>query len=265
MFLGAGVSKSALNTMPSWAELLREMGANAKLQKDKKLIDSLIRSGRLLDAAELANSLMMPADRNALLERRFRLQPPPISELYADVLALDPKVCITTNYDQFIEKNFEHFSGFGAHQVRTYKYEHLLSDLRSPARIILKIHGCITDPPSIVLDRKSYFDAKSKHPGVYEVVSALLTVNTVLFLGYSMGDPDIQIVLEEVNSKLKTDHPHYAFLQKFEHPSLRDAYKHTYNIEFIEYPKGRHEAFPDALHELRLAVEAVRASTGMRV
>jgi hypothetical protein len=80
-----------------------------------------------------------------------------------------------------------------------------------------------------------------------------------------MSDPDIQLVLEGVNSKSKTDHRHFAFVPKFEHPSLRDANKHTYNIEFIEYPTGRHERFLEALKELREAVAATRASTGARV
>ncbi len=266
IFLGAGVSKAACPDLPSWSQLLEEMKEFASLRKDKKLIKKLVRSGRLLDAAELVNSLLLPADRKTILESKFRLNPPPISEIYADILALDPKVCITTNYDQLIEKNFEHFSGGQkSHNIRSYKYDNFLSDLRSPSRVILKIHGCITDSSSIVLDRKSYFNAKVENPGMYDAVTALSTVNTILFLGYSMGDPDIQLVLEGVNSKLKTDHRHFAFVPKFEHPSLRDAHKHTYNIEFIEYPTGRHERFPEALKELRSAVEAMRASTGTRI
>lgn len=80
-----------------------------------------------------------------------------------------------------------------------------------------------------------------------------------------MSDPDIQIVLEGVNSRLKTDHSHYALVPRFEHPSLRSANTHTYNINFIEYPSGKHAEFPKALKELREAVQATRASTGMRV
>ena len=161
IFLGAGVSKAANPQLPSWTALLQEMKTHANLKKDRELIQKLIRTGRLLDAAELVNSLMIPADRKAMLEAKFRLNPPPISEIYDHILALDPKVCIITNYDQLIEKNFEHFSGGQtSHQVRTYKYENFLSDLRSPSRVILKIHGCITDPSNIVLDRKSYFNAQ---------------------------------------------------------------------------------------------------------
>jgi hypothetical protein len=266
IFIGAGISKAAHGAMPSWPDLLNEMRMQVSLKKDRDLARKLIRSGRLLDAAELINSILLPADRRAILEAKFRLMPSPISEIYDYILALDPKVCITTNYDQLIEKNFECYSGgMSSHQVRTYTYDNFLSDLRSPARVILKMHGCITDTSNIVLDRKSYFNAKADNPGMYETIKALCTVNTILFLGYSMGDPDIQLVLEDVNSRSKTDHRHFAFVPKFEHPSLREANKHAYNIEFIEYAQGRHDLVPASLRELRDDVVATRASSGSRV
>ena len=105
MFLGAGISKAAHGAMPSWASLLEQMTEKISLKKDKDLIKKLIRFGRLLDAAELINSQILPADRRVILEGKFRLNPAPISSVYEDILALDPKVCITTNYDQLIEKN----------------------------------------------------------------------------------------------------------------------------------------------------------------
>ena len=100
---------------------------------------------------------------------------------------------------------------------------------------------------------------------MYETIKALCTVNTVLFIGYSMGDPDIQLVLEDINAKAKSDHRHYALVPKFEHPSLREANRHTYNVDFIEYPKDRHDLVPAALSELKGAVVATRASSGAKV
>ena len=266
LFLGAGVSKAAIPALPSWSELLKELSTSVILKKDQKLLRSLIKNGRFLDAAELINSLTVAADRRAFFEAKFHFKPTPTSEIYNDILSLDAKVCITTNYDQLIEKNFEHYSGgVSSHKVRTYKYANFLSDLRSPGRVILKLHGCVTDAASIVLDRRSYFNARAENPGIYDVVTALSIVNTILFLGYSMSDPDIQLVLEGVNSRVKTDHTHFALVPRFEHPSLRTANTHTYNINFIEYPAGKHDEFPKALRALREAVEATRASTGLRV
>ncbi len=266
LFLGAGVSAAAVPELPSWTELLREISSELEKAKDKKLLKSLVSKQRLLDAAELVSSLKSATERRAFFERKFKFVPVPKISFYEDILSLDAKVCITTNYDQLIEKNFEYAGGgSGSHQVRDYMYNNFLSDLRSSSRVILKLHGCITNPGSIVLDKRSYFDARAKYGGIYEAVVALSTVNTVLFLGYSINDPDIQLVLENVNLKMKTDHPHYALVPKFEHPSLREAAAHTYNIDFIEYPRGEHSQFPLALKKLRQEVEEHRAGTGTRL
>ncbi|WP_226638396.1 SIR2 family protein [Novosphingobium profundi] len=266
IFIGAGISKAAKSEMPSWPKLLTDMSAHITTKKDKKLTDKLIKNGRLLDAAELISSLVLPADRRSILENQFKIKPEPISEIYSDILSLDQKICITTNYDQFIEKNFEHFSGTGvSHQVRLYTYKKILSDIRSPSRILIKLHGCISDPPDIVLDKRSYFKAKSENPGIYETIKALCTLNTVLFLGYSMNDPDIQLILEDINAVSSTEHRHFALVPKFEHPSLREANSQTYNINFIEYANGRHDLVPKYINELRSSVESTRASYGTRI
>ncbi|WP_164516592.1 SIR2 family protein [Minwuia thermotolerans] len=262
--MGSGVTKSALPTLPNWPDLLSELAERVDKKKDVALVKSLIRRDRLLDAAELINSLLSPVERRAIFENKFLFTPPPQAEIYRYLLDLDFKVCITTNYDQFLEKNFEYHSGGAiAYQVRTYKYDNFLADLRSPSRTILKLHGCITDPSSIILDRQPYFKAKANNPGIYDIVEALSTVNTVLFFGYSINDPDIQLILERIHARSRTDHPHYALVSKFEHPSLRKALNETFNVSFVEYPKGIHQEFPEAVKELRDAVKAERARFGI--
>lgn len=56
----------------------------------------------------------------------------------------------------------------------------LLDQVRSPQRTIAKIHGCITEPNDLVLDRMSYFKARQLNHGFFQVMSALFTTHTVL-------------------------------------------------------------------------------------
>ena len=264
LFIGAGLSKAAVPDLPSWPDLLSALVQNVGAKKDQELVRRLVRNGRLLDAAELINSVTIAADRRAYLQGIFLRNPTPHSDLYKNLLDLDCKVCITTNYDQLIEKNFEHFSGAqAAYQVRTYKYRNFLADLRSPGRTILKLHGCITEPEGVILDRQSFFKAKTENPGMYDAVAALSTVNTVLFLGYSINDPDIQLILEGVHARSATDHTHFALVSRFEHPSLRNALSATYNVTFVEYPMGAHGEVPKAIAELRNLVKETRAAVGI--
>lgn len=264
VFLGSGFSKAAVPKLPTWGELLKELSSKLPTANSKALVAKLIRQGRLLDAAELITSGVNAPDMHNLLRDRFQLRPPPMNEIYNDLLQIDPKTIITTNYDELIEKNFDHYSGgSSSHSIRTQTSKSLLADLRSPIRNIVKLHGCITETDHIVLDRRSFFKAQADNIGFFDIIRSLMSVNTVLFLGYSMSDPDIQLILENTNMSSPSTNPHYALVSKFEHPSLKNANSETYNTYFLEYPAGDHAKFPLALGQLREQVRQVRADRGI--
>ncbi|WP_312478792.1 SIR2 family protein [Stutzerimonas nitrititolerans] len=263
-FIGSGLSKAAHNNLPTWPKLLEKLSEDIPTRKTRELIKQLIKQGKMLDAAQIIHDALPKADMNAKLRATFQVRPIPNSEIYNDLLQMDPKTIVTTNYDELLEKNFEHFSqGNEAHSICDHKASKLVTDLRSPIRSIVKMHGCITNPSDVVLDRSSYFKAKRDNPGLFNTITSLMTVNTVLFLGYSINDPDIQLILENINIYSNSDHPHYALMSKFEHQSIRLAMKETFNVEFVEYPSGQHQMVPDAVSRLRESVTSLRAIRGI--
>jgi hypothetical protein len=52
-------------------------------------------------------------------------------------------------------------------------------------------------------------------------------------------------------------------MEKFEHSAIRHAITKTYNIEFIEYPKGLHASAVDGVAELKGRVIDFRAARGI--
>jgi hypothetical protein len=264
LFVGAGISKAAAPASPKWSDLLTSLSTKLKKKADQILVSQLIRQNALLDAAQIISDGVGRADINAELRANFQPNPTPHHELYNFMLALDLKTVVTTNYDEFLEKNFEHYSGGNAaYSVSRYTSADLLEHLRSPSRLIVKMHGCISEPGKIVLDRSSYFTAKQQNRGFFDVLSALFTVNTVLFLGYSLGDPDMQIILENIHSASSSGHGHYSLLPKQRHRSLVGALRNSYNITCIEYPEGAHENVPEYLLSLSAAVSEDRSARGI--
>jgi hypothetical protein len=264
LFIGAGLSKTAHPPMPTWTQLLQSLSARLEKAVDRKLVLKLISQYRLLDAAQIITDGIERADLNAYLRDTFQIRPSPHHAVYDSILKLDLKTVITTNYDEFLEKNFDHFSGgVAAYNVCKHTSKDLLNQVRSPQRTIAKIHGCITEQNDLVLDRMSYFKAHQDNHGFFNVISSLFTTNTVLFIGYSLGDPDLQIILENIHSSASSTHGHYALLPKMEHRSMVKAVKHSYNISCIEYPAGHHAVVPDCIAELQASVEAVRAGRGI--
>lgn len=264
LFIGSGISKSACPALPTWSALLIKLSDKLGRKREKELVKQLIRQGKLLDAAQVVRDSVPKADINAELRNIFQVRPIPFNNIYSDMLLLDPKTIITTNYDEFIEKNFEHFSsGSETHSISDHKSDKLLNDMRSPIRSIVKMHGSVDDPSSAVLDRSSYFEARQKNPSMFSIISSAMTVNTVLFLGYSISDPDIQITLENINLSSPSDHRHCALVPKFDHPSLRSALTRTYNVDFVEYPAGDHGNVALAVQELRESVISLRQRRGI--
>lgn len=264
LFIGAGISKAASPAMPTWGQLLTGLSAKLAKKSDQKVVTQLIRQNSLLDAAQVISDGVGRADINAKLREKFQPNSTPHHDVYQNILSLDLKTIITTNYDEFIEKNFEYYSGGNiAYSLCRYTSDDLLEHLRSPSRLIVKVHGCITEPGKIILDRYSYFKERQKNRGFFDVISALFTVNTVLFLGYSLGDPDMQIILENIHAASESSHGHYSLLPKQKHRSLVGAFKQTYNISCLEYPEGAHNLVPSYLTSLAAAVKADRSARGI--
>ncbi|KQY36458.1 SIR2 family protein [Rhizobium sp. Root483D2] len=166
LFIGAGISKAASPTTPTWGQLLSSLSRKLEKKADQKLVTQLIKQNGLLDAAQIISDGVGRADINARLREVFQPNATPHHSIYKYILDLDLKTIVTTNYDEFMEKNFEYYSGGNAaYSVCRYASVDLLEHLRSPSRLVVKAHGCITEPGKIVLDRSSYFKARQNNRG----------------------------------------------------------------------------------------------------
>jgi hypothetical protein len=256
IFLGAGASAGSKSlddqtqSPPTWGNLLEGIKSIARDCTSKPIADGLIKKEKYLDAAEVLFGSINSADfasyiREVMAEPRYQA-----SDIHEHVLNLDPKIVVTTNYDDIYDNYCKSGKEQGLYNVCKYYESHLVSDLRSPVRQIIKAHGCISDPSKIVLTRSQYFRERQSYPNFYRVLDALFLTNTLLFLGYSLSDPDIQLMLENSNITYKASHPHYALVEEGMEPSIKKAYKEAYNIDFIEFPAGEYGKANDLLEEL---------------
>ncbi len=263
VFLGSGASAQSLSRdgkrrPPTWKQLLQKLCNRVPGSEAKKVAQSMINKGAFLDAAEVIVSQIPRGDLTKILRDEFkkpRFGPSPIHQA---VLQIDPKVVITTNFDQVYENYCSHGDAAEGYNVCRYDETHLVTDLRSPIRLIVKAHGCISDVSNIILTKSGYFGARQKHSDFYKVLDSLFLTHTLFFVGYSLKDPDIQLVLENANIAAPSDHPHYALVPRFPHDSIRVACSMSYNIEFIEYSSGSHRFVTQVLGELADQVTAFR-------
>lgn len=266
--LGSGVSCQAVDQHgerpPSWERLLEQLRDNTLDSDDSKaLVTEFIAERRYLDAAEIIRLKGRAAEFNARIYSTFiqRNYLPSLShELLVDIA---PKIFVTTNYDTIVEGALIKASGHNSFTQFEYTRDGLLDAIRSPSTILIKLHGCAKYAAEIILSRSDYFKLRKKHAGLFDLVSALYRLNTVLFIGCGIEDPDINLILENNQIQADTRNPSYAMVgSKSYAAKLRDTVKSQYNIDLICYEQADvndHSRFQPSLEQLSGQVSALRA------
>lgn len=262
IFLGAGASAGSISSDGSknpstWETFLNDLKGKMRVASSK-VVDEMIVQKRYLDAAEIILNNVPQADFTGYIREEFvrpRYKPSPIHEA---VLEIDPKIVVTTNYDDIYDNFCRQGDAVDGYNVCKYYEDHLVSDLRSPVRLIVKAHGCVSDSSKIILSRSHYFREKQNHENFFKVLESLFLTHTVLFIGYSLSDPDIQLILENSNIAAKSAHPHYIAISDNIEASLKESYKRTYNLEFIEFQQGNYQELNEGLTELAEDIKSYR-------
>lgn len=217
---------------------------------DKVLVATLITKERFLDAAEMIVAKANQADYSAFMRRVFVEPRFGHSPIHEQVYKLDPKVVVTTNYDDMYENYCKLGKGSQAFNVCRYHEPHAINDVRSTMRCILKVHGCVSNPQLTVLSRTQYHRSKRDYPAYFNLLDSLFVANTLLFVGCSLVDPDFQLLLEGTNIKCPSAHPHYAVLESGQPEPLRQTMRTVYNVQCLEYNQGDHNEVVAGLKDL---------------
>lgn len=264
IFIGAGASAGAISTdgmkrPPTWSKLLDDLiSLMNNNNDDEEVINNFIEKEKFLEAAEIIFTNISPADFSGFVREEFitpRFIP---SDIHKSILDIDPKIVMTTNYDDIYDNFCRTGAAKDGYNISKYYESHITSDLRSPTRLIIKVHGCVSDASKIILTKSQYFKARQENLSFYKILDSLFLTHTILFLGYSLTDPDIQLVLENANISAPSSHPHYFVTGNNIHEAIKEANKKAYNIEFIEYNAGEHNELNEGLFELAENVKTAR-------
>ena len=105
---------------------------------------------------------------------------------------------VTTNWDLFLEEIFPDF--------RVYiGQDELISAAPQSFEEIYKIHGCCTQPNSLVSTESDYQTFMTRNPYLAAKLLTVFMEHPVIFFGYSLNDPNIIEILRSIISCFTTE------------------------------------------------------------
>ena len=121
----------------------------------------------------------------------------------------------------------------------------------------------INEINKMIFTKSQYHGAKRRYPNFYEILKSLFITNTLLFVGCSLTDPDVCLLLEEVKIIGSSAKPYYVLIKQDEqNPVAIEDWKDSYNIIALEYGPD-HEDLTTSLKDLGDQVLSHRATLGI--
>jgi hypothetical protein len=264
LFLGAGISKNATNAAGerpvNWDEFLKVLATQVPAGDKRDAVTECITEGDLLTACEIARkALRADVFRGELLrqisEKRF--QP---ATIHRDLVEIDSRIVLTTNFDKLYDMQ-ANTTLHGDVLIKNYYDEDIADILRRPQRCVLKVHGTIDAPDRTIFTRSDYASARTKYQHFYHTLEALFVTHTFVFLGASMRDPDIRLILEDYAYRYASARPHFMVMPigTTTGPVL-DILEESMGLRTIPYdPTNHHAELAQGIAELKSLVNAERA------
>lgn len=172
VFVGAGVS--ANSGLPTWNKLIDQLRLDLGIELEKE--DNLKVAQFYYDTWGKQKYLQKISD---IFDEYMNA---PTNEIHNEIFKIQPRHIITTNYDSLIEKKMDE---------EITKYSVIRSDSDIPYtqanRFLIKMHGDL-EIKNIVLKENDYLDYQINFPMISTLIKSIIMNNTVLFIGYSLGD-----------------------------------------------------------------------------
>jgi hypothetical protein len=245
ILVGAGASKGA--GLPLWGDLLGQLVATAESDAliDKSRADMyqglLARPDKFLMVAAAIKSELGPIF-DETVERIFVKSGAKPTDLHLALVGLDKlPFILTINYDSLIEDAFQE-SGKKISSNSFVDAGDVHRRLSKREFFLLKAHGDANRVGNgIVLTEVDYRALLYGNPGYRSILSVMFTMFSIVFVGASMADPEINLLLGYIaDAFTSTSGPvHYALLADEDITDAeRERWMRDFKVHIIKISKA---------------------------
>ena len=193
VFVGAGVSKNS--GLPEWEELIKDYADYRGIKE--------FTSKQFLTIPEEVFERYGSLKYYEIAEKRFSGKYFPNS-IHRILKEMDLTYIITTNYDTLIEDEIKNLQVVSKDEDLPYT---------SSNKMLIKMHGDFKNK-NIVLKKSDYDNYEKNFQLISTLIKGLFTTNTILFIGYSYNDTNVQQIMNWIKEILKEE-TRKAFLVEF--------------------------------------------------
>ncbi len=241
LYIGAGLSMAV--GLPSWDGLLKELIGKVRdlgytspsiLEQYEELVKDPNKF--LILAQELKDKL--GGNFNKYISDRFANNVPNPSDSHKKIIKFPYSFIITTNYDTLVENAY---AAIHQKQAKVYTFKEsgdIANDMWNNRPFILKAHGDANKTQQgIILTEQDYRQIIYQERGYKSVLHNLFGTKTLLFLGSSLSDPELKLLLSYIHSSFHGSGPtHFALIEKEKINSIEaESWLKNYQIQIIPY------------------------------
>lgn len=240
LFCGSGLSAWA--RLPTWGRLLEAIvqQLSEELPDDPSLaeLQRLLEAGKLLEVADHCKEAL-GRRYNDILSEQLRGGEGEIPEPHKVIVRMPFSAAVTTNYDKLLERSYASVGSLP--KTPTHRDVDTLGPLLFDGSFfILKAHGDIDRPESMVLTARDYQEIIHANPAFNSIFSAILLTKAILFVGYSLNDPDFRLLLDRQFTIFGGNVPDRYALMSGVGKVERDVLWRTARIRVLPYDQGQH-------------------------
>ena len=249
-WVGAGPSVEL--GLPTWRELANAVLEECRRRRNRRFnrIETLYREGKYLEQFDEVSLAYGKEFLHAICEENVR-DPGRIGEAYRELSRLDFLSYFTTNYDNILYRHLDQ-AGKIVRVFRNSREELEAVDVDTTPSLV-KLHGDFVDSESVILTKSDYRNMyrSGQNEGFQTFLNACLARDRILFVGYSLNDPEILQIQERLATNFTRNVSPIAIIPNATDEDV-DSWKRHYNIDVVPYSAagGDHQALVAMLKSL---------------